>query len=462
MSGPRPAQPAPVGPVGTVELAGWVGRLAALVEARDDAERIDQLRALEEIKAACAAAQARVTVAFRASQVAAQEAAGVPARDRGRGIGAQVALARRESAHRGGRLVGLAQALVCEMPHTLAALESGVTSEWRATILARETACLTRDQRVDVDAEVGPHLAGMGDRQVEVAARASAYRADPHAVVERSARAEADRCVSTRPAPDVMCRLSALLPVTAGVGAYAALKQHAETLRAAGDPRTMGQIMADTLVERLTGRAAATPTPLTLDLLISDDTLLAGGGEPGQLIGYGPLPAPLARDLARDPHAHVFLRRLYTRPEDGALVSMDTRARLFPDGLRDFLILRDQYCRTPYCGAPIRHADHVVPHAAGGATSQANGQGLCVTCNLAKQAPGWHAAPAPDGAGTAVTTTTPTGHTYVSAPPPPPGHPPRQRWRTPSRARPRSTTDRASALETHLTRLIADSEARSW
>lgn len=71
--------------LGTAELATWVSRLAGLVGAGDDAERVDQLRLLEEVKGACAAAQARVAVAFADSQLAAQDAAGVRARGAGEG-----------------------------------------------------------------------------------------------------------------------------------------------------------------------------------------------------------------------------------------------------------------------------------------------------------------------------------------------------------------------------------------
>lgn len=409
------------GALATGELRTWVGRLAGLGDAADDGERIEQLRVLEEVKAACAAAQARVTVAFKASQLAAQEAAGVRAAERGRGIGAQVALARRESSHRGSRLVGLAEALVREIPATLAALEVGATSEWRATIVVRETACLSVEGRAAVDAELGPELERLGDKEVETRARAAAYRLEPHAFVERSRRAVEDRHVTSRPAPDTMCRLSALLPVAAGVATHVALRTHADALKAGGDARTLGQIMADTLVERVTGAAATCPAPITLDVLISQDTLLAGGQEPAHLIGYGPLPAPLARDLARGSEGQVFVRRLFTDPDDGALVAMESTARLFPEGLRRFLVLRDQTCRTPWCGAPIRHGDHVRAHSAGGPTTAANGQGLCAACNQAKHAPGWSGEPDPiAGAGAAVTITTPTGHTYRSTPPPPP------------------------------------------
>ncbi len=416
---------APGEPLATDAVATWIGRLARLADAADDAERIDQLRLLEELKAAAAAAQARVTVAFAQSQRQAQESAGVARSDRGRGVGTQVALARRESPYRGGRLVGLAEALVNEMPLTLAALERGETSEWRATIVARETACLTRDQRSAVDAELAGRLSSMGDREVEAQARRAAYRLDPQAFLDRSSRAVADRTVTSRPAPDTMCRLSALLPVSGGVAAHAALRRHADSLRAEGDQRTLGQIMADTLVERLTGAAAAaTPAQVTLDLLITDDALLAQGDEPAHLVGYGPIPAPLARAIARDADAEIYVRRLFTRPAENQLLAMEARSRFFPPRLRELLILRDQVCRTPFCGAPIRHADHVVPAVADGPTSEANGQGLCAACNLAKQAPGWSAGPSSSGAGSCVTITTPTGHSYRSEPPPLPGAPP--------------------------------------
>jgi len=62
----------------------------------------------------------------------------VPTAKQGRGVAGEVALARRDSPARGGRHLGLAKALVHEMPHTLAALESGALSEWRATLIARE------------------------------------------------------------------------------------------------------------------------------------------------------------------------------------------------------------------------------------------------------------------------------------------------------------------------------------
>ena len=91
-------------------------------------------------------------------------------------------------------------------------------------------------------------------------------------------------------------------------------------------------------------------------------------------------------------------------------------------------MLRDQTCRTPWCDAPIRHGDHVVPQPQGGPTSAANGEGLCEACNYTKEAPGWAARPTEDSrAGRhQVEIITPTGHRYRSRPPPQPGNYPQQ------------------------------------
>ncbi|MCU1541027.1 MAG: endonuclease, partial [Arthrobacter sp.] len=136
---------------------------------------VDQLRELEDLKSAAAALQARIAVAFDLAQRRTQRAAGVPAAERGAGVGAQIALARRESPARGSRLLGLAKALVTEMPHTLAALDSGQLNEWRATLLVRETACLAAADRCAVDEELAADtgtFTGAGDRTIVAAARA--------------------------------------------------------------------------------------------------------------------------------------------------------------------------------------------------------------------------------------------------------------------------------------------------
>lgn len=401
----------------TAELAGWVTLLPTLCPDVPDDERIDRLRLLEEVKGAIAAAQAREAVALKRSVAEAEAERGVPSRERARGVAAQVALARRESPHRGDRLMGLAEALVRELPHTMAELSAGRISEWRATLVCRETAHLAVEHRREVDRRLAARLATLSDRQLAATARRAGYELDPHSIVNRVARAVADRRVTIRPAPDTMAIISAVLPVAQGVAVYAALRRAADTACAQGDPRGRGQVMADTLVTRTTGQAEPDQTPAEIQLVMTDRTLLAGATTPAELVGHGPLPAGVARHLIASLHADtaVWLRRLYTEPRTGRLIAMESSRRLFPTRLRRFFLARDQLCRTPWCGAPIRHSDHVRPARSGGTTSAANGQGLCERCNQVKESPGWSATA---GAGGDVTTTTPTGHRYHSLPPP--------------------------------------------
>ncbi|BDB40630.1 hypothetical protein IWGMT90018_10760 [Mycobacterium kiyosense] len=102
--------------------------LAVVPAGAGEAELIARITELEQIKCAAAAGQARAAAALDAARRATEAATGVPAGKRGRGVASEVALARHDSPNRGGRHLGFAKALVHEMPHTLAALESGALS----------------------------------------------------------------------------------------------------------------------------------------------------------------------------------------------------------------------------------------------------------------------------------------------------------------------------------------------
>ncbi len=452
MATPSPQHPsgAAGGVVDAATVTGWMTSLAGFDRGVSDADRVELLRALEELKAAASGVQALTAADLDASVRAERAARRIPAERQGRGVAAQVGLARRESPHKGQEHLALGHALG-EMPHTRDGMLTGRISEWRAKLIQRGTACLSREDRGIVDRLLAgdpARLEGMGDRAVEAEVKKLACRLDPASIVRRARKAARDRRVTIRPAPDTMVHLSALLPVKDGVAAYAALTKAADAATAAGDARSRGQLMADTLVERLTGTNGQTTgdsnqegggagVGLELQVVITDRALLAGDHEPAHLPGYGPLPAALVRDwlTCTDPDgvstsstgrdARVWLRRLYTHPATGELVAMDSRRRLFTGNLRRLLVTRDLgTCRTPWCDAPIRHLDHVIAHHAGGSTSAPDGQGLCTACNHAKQAAGWRARPRPGPDGRhIVETTTPTGHTYTSGAPPLPGEP---------------------------------------
>ncbi len=396
-------------------LATVVDEVAGLA-CGDPVELIDQLRQLERLKNAAAAAQARLTMELRQVREAEARAAGRNVKRVPASIAGEVGLARHESPHRAATLLGLATVLASEMPHTMAAFTAGEVSEWHTTVLARETACLSRVHRGVVDAELGPRLAELSTRQLAAEARKLAYELDPHSVVARIGQAVADRNVTIRPAPDCMTRVSALLPVAQGVAAYAALTAAADTARVTGDERSKNQVMADTLVARVTGEEEAGEIDIEIQLVITDEALLGDSNTPARVNNHGPVPASIARGLAADAigNNRAWVRRLYVRPESGQLVAMESARRHFPKTMKAFIKARDEVCRTPWCGAPIRHIDHITPVHAGGTTSLANGQGLCERCNQLKEHPGWRHTVQPDGTSMI---RTPTGHQHHSRAP---------------------------------------------
>jgi hypothetical protein len=419
----RPTDPAGPG----LDLHEVTGALARVGEGLTDAERIDAIRGAEELICAAQAMQARLSADLDTAVRSAAADRGVTAARRGRGVAHQIALARRESPHRAERRLQLAKVAAGELPCATAAWAAGKINEWRVTLLARETACLSLADRLTIDAELAADPAvieAMGDGELVAEVRRRAYALDPESFVERRRRAEDDRHTSLRPAPDTMAILTALLSVKAGVAVHAELSAEADRVKAAGDPRSRGQIMADTLTSRVVSPGvvdAATGTPLMINVVVSDQVLLGDPSADGaaEVEGYGPVPGELLRSWIADhleSGVDVFVRRLYETPATGALVAMDSKARLFPAQLAEFLRLRDRRCRTPYCDAPARDADHATAHADGGRTTAANGQGLCEGCNIGKEAYGWCARPRP-GPRHTVETTTPTRHSYTSVAP---------------------------------------------
>jgi hypothetical protein len=138
-------------------------------------------------------------------------------------------------------------------------------------------------------------------------------------------------------------------------------------------------------------------------------TLMGVDNSPGELVGYGPIPAPVARKIAADPDGTW--RRMLTDPA-GNLLDLSTR-RYRPSGVLDLAVtVRDQTSRFPRSIAPAVRGDfdHTVPHPTG-PTSYRNGGKLSRRDHRLKHAPGWHVTQPHPGT---FTWTTPTGHDYTT------------------------------------------------
>ena len=241
---------------------GVQGALDGVDDEATDAVRIDRIAAMEALRGALAARQAAEVVRFARSQVEEQLARDVHPRKVGQGITEQIALTCHSARIPPPAGSTSARAWWFDLPETYASLAAGELSEVVAEAVVSETRHLDASTRRQVDHRLHEaDLVGMSTREALARTRRYAYEADPRAFVERGRTERRHRRVGLRPAPDTMAVLTGYLPVEQGVACLAALKEHTDGLVATGDDRTRDQIMADTLVERLTGQARAQDVP---------------------------------------------------------------------------------------------------------------------------------------------------------------------------------------------------------
>lgn len=147
--------------------------------------------------------------------------------------------------------------------------------------------------------------------------------------------------------------------------------------------------------------------PITVNVTIDLPTLLGLSENPGQLAGYGAIPASVARALASDGK----WKRFITDPQTGALLDYGRETYSPPQALIDFLIARDRTCRFPGCrkSAALSDLDHAQSWEEGGTTSLDNLGALCRRHHLLKTHGGWSIESRADGS---CTWTSPLGKIY--------------------------------------------------
>ena len=282
---------------------------------------------------------------------------------------------------------------------------------------ARAMATATRDLPDAAAAAVESRVLPRAPEQVlggfkESLARA-VLRVDPAAAKERHRRAVADRKVELVPLADGMAGIWALLRAEHAVALLEGITALAHKAKGPEDSRTLDQRRADVLadfggdlLERpdLPRRHGRRPH---LQVTVGITTLLGLDDEPGELSGYGPITADLAREIAGD----ATWTRILTDPTSGTLLDYGTTVYRPPQSLADRLIAKHQRCRGLGCRMPARrcHLDHTRPFP-DGPTAESNLGPLCEFDHIGKHETDWRCEQRPDGA---YVWTSPTGHVYV-------------------------------------------------
>jgi hypothetical protein len=307
--------------------------------------------------------------------------------------------------------IDVARVLVGHLPNTISALSTGEISVAHATVIARETATaikngLSPESVFRVEQTALAHAEFHTPGQVASKVKTTIAKLAPEDFEELVDRARDSRRVTFYPEADGMATVIAILPaedaqtVMKSIEAYI-LKQDAQDA-AEWSVLSADMKRADALTAIASQALAAMANdvqphrrPITISVAIDLPTLMGLAENPGQLAGYGAIPASVARRLAADGN----WQRFVSDPTTGNLLDFGREKYTPPQELVDYLLARDRVCRFPGCRRTGQSSDidHAQSWETGGETNPANLGLLCRRHHRMKTHGGWSLESNPDG-----------------------------------------------------------------
>ena len=386
----------------------------------DPIHRVAYLQAMDAVAAYVAAGQQRALVA-----VAGASSSGDLRIERH--VEHEVAIARRSTRGRAGRDIEIARTLREEFRDTATALEAGeITLEHAAALVVGTRYVASPEARAEVERRVLPVAASCSPVRFRRHVDAAVCAVDAQDQTRRHARARADRQVWVRRIENGLGELVVIDEWSVVSGMFERITAEARDLQR--DRRTASRLLdvAHQSVDTVPAEADDDWSGCTLDncradaladlvlhdhdpdqhddgpparsrrrrrapriegrLVIDLDTLRGEADHPALLDG-SPVPAQVARRLARD---ITHWRRMVTDPVDGHLLDYGRRTYL-PETLRTFVLERDTTCRNPWCDQPATRCqlDHATEYPTGPSDTTNTGA-LCEDCHRIKTDHGAH------------------------------------------------------------------------
>ncbi len=329
--------------------------------------------------------------------------------------------------------IDVARVLVGHLPNTISALASGEISAAHATVIAKETATAIRNGLSDegvfrVEQAALAHAEFHTPGQVANKVKTTIAKFSPEDFEEIVERARDSRRVSCYPEADGMATVVAILPaedaqmVMKSIEAFIIKRNQEEesctcNLKSGFSQGCVFHSREDAVEWSLLSadmkRADALTTiashalasigdvvrphrrPVAVSVAVDLPTVLGLADNPGQLSGYGAIPASVARKLAAD----GAWQRFISDPITGNLLDFGREKYIPPQELVDFLLARDRICRFPGCGrsGQLADIDHAQSWESGGETNPANLGLLCRRHHRMKTHGGWNLTSNSDG-----------------------------------------------------------------
>ena len=329
-------------------------------------------------------------------------------------IGAALRLTRRAAEFD----LSLALDLKQRLPKVWEALAAGVIDLRRARVIVSGTAHLSEEAARDVVERIIEAAPRLTTGQLNALIRRLCVQSDPDDAVIRYREAVEGRRVIAEPSVDGTAHLLGLdLPPDRVAAAMRRISDLAQNLKTVDDLRTLDQIRADVLMDLLEGTRHAGDRRGSVDIHVDLTTLARLAEDPGELAGYGPVIADIARQVAeRQPGAEW--RWTLTDPETGLVIDNGITRRRPTVGQRRHVGARHHTCIFPGCRMPAADCDldHRQPWAEGGRTEVDNLAPLCRHHHRVRHRSGWTHRPLPNGDHV---WTSRLGHTYTTSGLPP-------------------------------------------
>ena len=316
--------------------------------------------------------------------------------------------------------LALALGLHRRLPRLADMLETGLLDVRRARAIDSATLHLTDARAQDVVDEIADVAHELTTGQLRARIQKLCLDVDPDDARDRYERSVQDRRIVMEATENGTANLLGLdLPPDTAAAIRRFIHSTAMSLHGQDETRTMDQLRADVYMDLLQGivpYGCETPTSSgsgSVEIVCDLATLTELADHPGDLSGYGPVIADIARQIARRQEDSDWR---YTMVDDtGQPVHVGTTSRRPTPTQKRRIQTRHRTCVFPGCRMPavVCDIDHAVAVVDGGDTCDCNLAPLCRHDHCLKHANGWTYDLLRDNR---IRWKSPLGHTYTTPP----------------------------------------------
>jgi hypothetical protein len=243
------------------------------------------------------------------------------------------------------------------LPNVFDALASGVIDVRRAKVFDRALLDLPIATARTIADHVLAEAPGLTTGQIGARLERLRMQTAPEQAKQRYEQAVDERHVFVEPTPAGTANLYAYdLPPDRASALMRRINTMARSLRVGGEARSVDQLRTDVFLDLTEGGTNRSDRRGVVDITVDLETLTQLNDHPGELAGYGPVIADIARQTAE---AQTDAKWVYTTtdPDTGQPIATGTTKRRPSAAQRRAVIARNPNCVFPGCRMPAIDCD---------------------------------------------------------------------------------------------------------